>query len=1246
MLAMSAGMGGLSEGTGVVTGAITGILGTVMRVAPAFGVAGVAVGAMATGFGVLGAATVAMLAPLASAADGAAIMESRLKLALVTATAAKASMEALREISNTTGVSFETTAASFLRFARMNDSIGATRAQLLQMTESMQKLGAISGATPEQQQSGTNQLSQALQRGSLQGEDLRSLSNSMPALLDVIAKSLGRSTGELRAMGAAGELTAQRIVAALLGATTQINDQFDTLPATASDAFNRVGNAWGLLMENMGKRLNASGIMQRLAGVVEGVVGAVDRSIAAPDPATQAAARAARLRDWGGPNDKLLWREQRAAARMGGGTTMNGEDGSEVVSANERAARTIEAAEIVRAAKEEADRIAADAKTNLAALRRPFDRGNELATTSDRTAQQVTKLTAELATYEAAVKAANDNPLTFASPEDQDHLAKLVQQIAAVKRELENTLPVLAKFWQETNRKADALEQFGGGGGMSIALQAEQMRDQAAKLGQNISGEDARGAVIASRVQGVREQNADLGQQVEAQGRLTAAIGKGRDAQIAAEAANKALTLTYQQFGTLTTPAATAALTAYESALRSLLNAQKEAADQQTLLNQKMEASVASAGLAALRAGGNAGEVSWAQQQEQFRQRRLAIIGDGSAPAGVAGGPAAVTPPPPGSMTEALTAAPPPGSVLAGLLGPAAGAGGAGAGASGPVAPFTGSAPAGMAAEVAAAITAEAAKQNRDARTMMAVSMVESGGKQLGANRIGATGTFQLMPDTAKGLGVDATDLGQNVRGGTTYYGAQLDATGGNPYSAYARYHDGPAARTAAAYGRTGDLNTLGPEGQAGILSLERNLVAMGGPNRATAFGTPGTAAPAATVAPIPATGRATALEVVEGQRSAADTAWTVRAETAIRTNEREAANAAERRASARPADVQRVQTARAEAAGMAPRDQAAVQASAEARLNAQAQEQIDRRSISMERQIDLTDKLTEAQRIGGTEGAVLAAQAQQMNQIVQSGLPLTQQQIDKELQLTAVLTQQREAQKQLQNMRALGEEVGNVLGNALEHAALQGGKFKDVLKGLEQDLLRILWRETVTKPLSNMLGSLASGGSGDTGSATSGLGGIAGLIGRAIGSSGSGAAAAASGASYTMAPAAGGFAEASAAAAGAFAKGDVFAGGNVIPFAKGGGDTVDRPTVFPMSGGRTGLMGEAGPEAIVPLRRGADGNLGVAVQGGGGGQQPSRAAPNVSITINTPNADSFRASQGQIAAAASRVVTRASRNL
>lgn len=67
-------------------------------------------------------------------------------------------------------------------------------------------------------------------------------------------------------------------------------------------------------------------------------------------------------------------------------------------------------------------------------------------------------------------------------------------------------------------------------------------------------------------------------------------------------------------------------------------------------------------------------------------------------------------------------------------------------------------------------------------------------------------------------------------------------------------------------------------------------------------------------------------------------------------------------------------------------------------------------------------------------------------------------------------------------------------------------------------------------------------------------------------------------------------------------ADGNAFDGGNVVPFAKGG--VVSAPTMFPMAGGRSGIMGEAGPEAVVPLERMPGGKLGVNASAGGGGTQ------------------------------------------
>ena len=84
--------------------------------------------------------------------------------------------------------------------------------------------------------------------------------------------------------------------------------------------------------------------------------------------------------------------------------------------------------------------------------------------------------------------------------------------------------------------------------------------------------------------------------------------------------------------------------------------------------------------------------------------------------------------------------------------------------------------------------------------------------------------------------------------------------------------------------------------------------------------------------------------------------------------------------------------------------------------------------------------------------------------------------------------------------------------------------------------------------------------------------------------------------------------------AASLFSKGAAFSGG-VQMYATGG--VVSSPTAFGMSGGQMGVMGEAGPEAVMPLSRNADGKLGIKMAGGGGGSTNVANNTVVNITMN-----------------------------
>lgn len=173
---------------------------------------------------------------------------------------------------------------------------------------------------------------------------------------------------------------------------------------------------------------------------------------------------------------------------------------------------------------------------------------------------------------------------------------------------------------------------------------------------------------------------------------------------------------------------------------------------------------------------------------------------------------------------------------------------------------------------------------------------------------------------------------------------------------------------------------------------------------------------------------------------------------------------------------------------------------------------------------------------------------------------------------------------EEARNASKFARDLGLTFTSAFENAVVGGKKVRDVLRGLGEDLLKIAVRKTLTEPLLELFGTITGAG-GKSGSSGGGI--FGGLFGGG-GGSGGGLFGGGGGGLGGIFDGIGSF------LGGLFEKGGAFDRGNAIAFASGG-NVVDRPTLFPMSRGRTGLMGEAGPEAILPLARGRDGRLGVA---------------------------------------------------
>ena len=170
-------------------------------------------------------------------------------------------------------------------------------------------------------------------------------------------------------------------------------------------------------------------------------------------------------------------------------------------------------------------------------------------------------------------------------------------------------------------------------------------------------------------------------------------------------------------------------------------------------------------------------------------------------------------------------------------------------------------------------------------------------------------------------------------------------------------------------------------------------------------------------------------------------------------------------------------------------------------------------------------------------------------------------------------------------------KDFGRVFSSTISRAITTGKGFEDTLRSIGQRFADLALNQAL-KPLENIFGN---------------------VLGSLVGSLGGG----------TTIP--------------AFAQGGIFQNQSVVPFANGG--IVSSPTPFNF-GQRLGVMGEAGPEAIMPLKRGSDGKLGVAAGGSSGNSM------NVVFNVTSNDASSFRRSEGQITAMLARAVSRGQRNL
>lgn len=157
---------------------------------------------------------------------------------------------------------------------RASDAFSSNE-EILQFAENLQKQFVIAGASQEEMAAASLQLTQALGSGVLRGDELNSVFEQAPNVIQTIADYMGVPIGKIREMASEGEITANIVKNAMLGATDEINAQFESMPKTFGQIMTSIQNYGVKAFEPLLQKLTEIGNSEGFSALVHGVTNAL-----------------------------------------------------------------------------------------------------------------------------------------------------------------------------------------------------------------------------------------------------------------------------------------------------------------------------------------------------------------------------------------------------------------------------------------------------------------------------------------------------------------------------------------------------------------------------------------------------------------------------------------------------------------------------------------------------------------------------------------------------------------------------------------------------------------------------------------------------------------------------------------------------------------------------------------------------------------------------------------------------------
>lgn len=207
-------------------------------------------------------------------ADNMTQLQARIARLSTDAKTANETFSTLANIASTTGASLSDTTKLWETLTSSLKEAGATNAQVLNLTDTLQKIGRIGGSSTEEMANALRQFGQSIASGTIRAEEFNSILEQMPELARQIAAGLGISMGELRARMLDGKLTAEDALNAIQDRTSVINAEFAKLPRSISQATGSLETSFAKMIASIN---DATGASSAFVSVIDSITSAINR---------------------------------------------------------------------------------------------------------------------------------------------------------------------------------------------------------------------------------------------------------------------------------------------------------------------------------------------------------------------------------------------------------------------------------------------------------------------------------------------------------------------------------------------------------------------------------------------------------------------------------------------------------------------------------------------------------------------------------------------------------------------------------------------------------------------------------------------------------------------------------------------------------------------------------------------------------------------------------------------------------